>query len=453
MTQNAQTLNRSYSTHLRSVMTLGLPLVGSQVAQFALHMTDTIMVGWYGLEELAALILASGYWFILFIFMAGAAFALMPIVAKAEGQGDRTTIRRATRMAIWVSVFASVLFYPVFLWSDDILVLLGQEAEIAALAKPYMLLIGIETLPALIIAVMRSYFSALERTGVVLLITLAAVVINIPLNWLFIYGNLGLPEMGVLGAGLSSMIVSWSAVIALMTYAQYATPENELLRNVFKPDWEMFRKLIRMGVPIGLTSVAEVGLFNAATIMMGWISTVALAAHGIVLQISAVTFMVQVGISQAGTIRAGNAFGRDDMDDLKRGARVVVVLSAAVAAMTTLLFVIVPEPLIGLFMSPHEPARADVLALGAGLMLFAGLMQLSDGGQQVALGLLRGLHDTNVPMWIASFSYWVVGMAACYLLAFPLGMGATGIWAGFILGLSCSWVLMSWRFWKKKTRS
>ncbi len=443
---------RRFLQDIRSILILGLPLIGSQVAQFLLHMTDTIMVGRYGLEELAALTLASSYWFVLFILMAGAAFAVMPIVATAKGQGDQTTIRRATRMAFWISIMVSVIFYPFFLYGDKILVLLGQEPELAKIARPYLLLTGVEILPALIIAVMRSYFSALEKTRFVFFMTFGAVILNIPLNWLLIYGNLGFPELGVFGAGLSSMIVSFLAIIALFTYAQIATPENQLLKNPLQPDWIMFSKLLKMGVPIGITSLAEIGFFTASTVMVGWIDTVSLAAHGIVIQISSLTFMVQIGLSQAGTIRAGNAYGSGDRLELRKGAWGVTVLSAGFAVIATILFVIGPQAFLGLFLSPLEPAREQVLLLGTTLLFFAGLMQLSDGGQQVTLGCLRGVHDTTIPMWLASVSYWLIGAPACYILAFPLGLGAVGVWIGFIIGLSMAWILMAWRFWAHKSK-
>lgn len=444
---------RPYGLHARQILALGLPLIGSQVAQFALHMTDVVMMGWYGLDELAALVLGSGYWFIIFILLAGPAFAVMPLVATALGEGESRTIRRATRMALWISAMAAVLFYPLFLMSERVLIAFGQEPHIAALAAPYLRITGVEMLPSLIVAVFRSYFSALERTRVVLLLVLSAVVLNAFLNWVFIFGNLGAPELGVTGAAVASLSVGVTMVCAMVLYARWATPEHEIFRNLHMPDWAMFRAVLRMGVPIGLTSLAEVGLFNAAALMMGWISTTALAAHGIALQIAGLTFMVQIGLSQAGTIRVGNALGRQDGPDLRRGALVVSLMSAGMACCTMAIFILFPEPLLGLFMSPNEPARGEVLALGVGLMFLGGLMQLSDGGQVVSLSLLRGLHDTAVPMWLASVSYWLIGLPASYLLGFTFGFGAYGVWIGFIVGLSAAWLSMAYRFWVRKARA
>ncbi|SFI51611.1 MATE family efflux transporter [Celeribacter neptunius] len=444
-------MERTYLEHAKKILVLGLPLAGSQIAQFSVHMTDVIMMGWYGLDELAALVLASGFWFVLFILMAGFAFAVVPLVATAAGKGDSTTIRRATRMAIWLSLLAAVLIYPIFGYSDDILMALGQQPHIAAQARPYLAVAGFEMAPALIVAVFRSYFSALERTRVVLFVVIGAVMLNAGLNYMFIFGNLGAPELGVLGSAIASLIVHTVMMIVLALYAAKATPENDLFRNPLKPDWAMFATVFRMGVPIGITSLAEVGLFNAAALMMGWIGTATLAAHGIVLQLTAIAFMTQIGLSQAGTIRVGNAMGREDEADLRKGALVVVVLSAVMAAISSALFLLFPDFLIGLFIAPDEPARDQVLAIGGMLIVIAAALQFSDGGQVVALSLLRGLHDTAVPMWLAALSYWGLGMPAAYIFGFVLDWGATGVWMGFVFGLTTAWWTMSYRFWRNKS--
>lgn len=443
---------RSYGTHLRAVLTLGLPLAGSQLAQFAVHMTDVIMMGWYGLDELAALVLAAGYWFVTFILLGGFAFAVMPIVAKALGAQNTTLVRRATRMAMWISVIVAMLVYPIFLFSEAALIAMGQEPHIAALAQPYLMITGFEMIPALIVQVFRSYFSALERTRVVLLAVLAAVVVNAGLNYLFIFGNFGMPEMGMAGAALASLIVSTLMMVGLIVYAQISTPEYDLFRNMFKPDWDVFGMVFKMGIPIGLTSLAEVSLFNVAAIMMGWISTTTLAAHGIALQLSAIAFMMQLGLAQVATIRAGNALGRADEADLRRGAFVVTCMSFALAALTCVIYLTFAEPLIGLFIAPDEPARAEVLRIGAMLLVFSALFQFSDGGQVIALSLLRGLQDTAVPMWQATFSYWAVGLPVAYIFGFVVNWGASGVWVGLLVGLTAAWVLMGWRFWRNKSR-
>ena len=444
--------DNSYKAHARAVMALALPLAGTQLAQFALHMTDVLMMGWYGLDELAALVLASGYWFIIFILVAGFAFAVMPLVTTAAAEGDHTMVRRATRMGVWLSLLAAVAVYPLMAFSSDLLVAMGQKPEISDLAEEYLAITGLEMAPALVVAVFRSYYAALERTRVILIVILVAVLANAVLDYALIFGNLGAPEMGVTGSAVASLLVTTGTMLYLGWYAHRSSPEHALFQNPFKPDMEIFWRVFRMGVPIGLTALAEVGLFNAAAIMMGWLGTVQLAAHGIALQLSAIAFMVQIGISQAGTIRVGAALGRKDEAELRRGALVVTGLSMLFAVVSFTMFLTVPEMLVGLYIAPTEPERDAVIAMGAGLMLYAALFQFSDGGQVTALSLLRGVHDTAVPMWLASFSYWLVGLPVAYVLGFPMGFGADGIWIGLLIGLTVAWIAMGLRFWMFKSR-
>ena len=203
--------------------------------------------------------------------------------------------------------------------------------------------------------------------------------------------------------------------------------------------------MFRLGWPIGLTNLAEVGLFAASSVMMGWLGTLPLAAHGIALQVTSVVFMVHVGLSNAATVRAGQAAGRGDGQGLRDGARVVLALSGAVALGTSALFLGLPDPLIGLFLDPADPARAAVIATGRGLLAAAALFQLVDAAQVMSLGLLRGVQDTRVPMLIAGLSYWVVGVPASYGLGFTLGLGGPGIWLGLAIGLALAGVFMLWR--------
>ena len=183
--------------------------------------------------------------------------------------------------------------------------------------------------------------------------------------------------------------------------------------------------------------------------MMGWIGPLDLAAHGIAIQLASLTFMVHLGFSQAATIRAGRALGRGDEANLRRGAKMAIGMSTVFAFATMAVFLLIPEPLIALFIDPSEPEKATLLRIGISLLAMAGLFQVVDAVQVLALGLLRGVQDTAVPMVIATISYWVVGLPVSYLLAFTLGMGGVGIWLGLVVGLSVAAVLMMWRFWRR----
>ena len=440
----------SYPAHARAVLGLGLPLIGGHLGQFAIGATDTLMLGWYSVEALAAGVLGNSFFFVFLIVGASFAWAVMPMVAAATEEPDAEThIRRVTRMGLWLSLIFACASLPVMLWAEPLLLAMGQAPQVAADAGAYLAIAGWGMIPGLGVMLLKAYLSALERTRVVLWVTLAAALVNAGLNWLLIFGNLGFPEMGIRGSAIASVAVHVVSLVLLVLYAVRSYPEHALFVRLWRPDWGAFARVFRLGWPIGLTNLAEVGIFAFSAIMVGWLGTVPLAAHGIVMQLGSATFMVHLGLSNAATIRAGKAAGRHDGVHLRRGGHVVVAMSVGFALLTAALFVAVPETLVGLYVDPADPARPEILALGVTLVLLAALFQMMDGLQVVALGLLRGVQDTRVPMYLAGVSYWVIGVPAGYLAGFVLGWGAIGVWSGLTLGLACAAVLLMHRFWRR----
>ncbi len=431
----------------RALLALGLPLIGSNLAQIAIHITDTVMVGWYDVTALAGMTVAGSLFFVLFLLGSGFAWAVMPLAAAAAGTADDAQVRRVTRMGIWLSLGFAVLATPPLIRSEPLLLALGQEPEVARQGGLYLGIAGFGMAPALLIMALRSYLTALERARIVLIVTLGGAALNAVLNYALIFGHWGAPEMGVRGAAIASLTLHLAGALWLALYAAWRTPEYQLFRNPHRPDGEALRRVFRLGVPIGLTSLAEVGLFAAASIMMGWVGTVPLAAHGIALEIASVTFMVHLGLSQAVTVRAGQAHGRGDTDELRRVAATALVLSMAAALATVVLFLAVPDLMLGLFVAPDDPERPAILAIGAALLAVAAVFQVMDATQVMTLGMLRGVQDTRVPMLIAALSYWVIGVPASYALGFWAGLGGTGIWWGLVIGLALAAALLSARFW------
>ena len=437
----------SYPDHARRLWALGLPLIVSHLAQLALTTTDIVMLGWYGVAELAAVSVMGGFSFILMIVGAGFAFAVMPLVAAASERGDEAEIRRSTRMGLWLSGLYFILVLPLMYWAGPILLLLGQEPVIADLAQDYARINAYAVLAGLFVFVLKSYLSALELTRIILWATLSAVFINGAVNYVLIFGRLGAPELGVRGAAFASVLSAvWTSAV-LAVYALRKMPQHELFRNIWKFDPEIARKVFHLGWPIGLTNFAETGLFSAAAIMMGWLGTVPLAAHGIAIQIASLTFMVHLGLSTAATVRAGRAMARDEPVNLKRGAIVACLSSFSFSLITIVCFLAFPEFLLGLFLDPNEPQREAILRIGVGLLGMAALFQLADGAQVIALGLLRGLQDTRVPLVMAAISYWGVGVPVALIAGFSAGLGGIGIWMGLVCGLAMAAVLLHIRFW------
>jgi multidrug resistance protein, MATE family len=445
----------SHTSHARAILTLGLPLIGSHLAQMALHVTDTVMLGWYSVPALAAGVLGANGFFILFILGAGFGQAVMPMVATALGRDDEAQVRRDTRMGLWLSIAFGLLAYPAFWWSAPILRSAGQDPALAAMAQDYLRIAGLGLMPALLVMALKSYLAALERTQVVLVTTLAAVLLNIVLNWMLIFGNWGAPELGLAGAAIASVGSQVLTLAILALYAGWlpALRRFALFQRFWRADWPAFAQVFRLGWPIGLTGLAEGGLFQASALMMGWIGTVELAAHGIALEAAALAFMVHMGLSNAATVRAGRAMGRGDARGLRDGALVAIGLSLSFGVVIVALFLSLPEPIVGLFIDSAKPENAAIVAFGTGLLAVAAMFQMADATQVMALGLLRGIHDTRAPMWIASFSYWLIGIPASYVLAFPLGLGGIGLWLGLVVGLTVAAALLMLRFWRRAPKA
>ena len=430
---------------------LGLPLAGSHIAQFAVHLIDTIMLGWYGIQELAASVLAMSFFFVFFIMGAGFAFAVMPMVAEAASRNDSMRVRRVTRMGMWLSVVYAAVFLPLMIWSGPVLIALGQDPELSALAEQYLRIAGFGLFPSLLIMSLKNYLAALERTAPVLWLTVAGVFVNGALNYALIFGNLGAPELGLQGAALASVITQVLTLVAMGYYVAKAhgVRDHEIFVRWWRRDSEAMGEVFRLGWPIGLTNLAESGMFSASALIIGMIGTLPLAAHGIAMQITGLTFMVHIGLSQAATVRVGRAIGREDWNGLARGALAAGLLSMCFVGVTVLVLLGVPEILLSVFLSPDEISREAIIAVGVGLLTIAALFQLVDAGQVMFLGLLRGLQDTQAPMWIAAFSYWVIGIPASYIFGITFGWGAVGVWGGLVVGLALATALLGYR-WRVK---
>lgn len=437
----------------RALLVLGLPLIGSNIAQVLMHVTDALMLGWYDVEALAAVTLAGTFYFTTFMLGSGFAWAVMPMVAEAVEGGDVTRARRVTRMGIWLSVLYGIVMVVPLFFAEAIFKAIGQADVVAELGQNYLRIAGWQLAPGLCVIVLRSFLSALERTQVILWVTVGMAVLNVPLNWVLIFGGpFGLEPMGERGAAIATLVVALFSLGILVAYTARVAASYNLFQRIWRGDALAIRQVFALGLPIGLTSLAEVGLFGASSIMMGWLGPIPLAAHGIALQLASLVFVMHLGLSQAATVRAGQALGRRDEARLRLSARASVTLSIAAALATVLVFVAIPELLVSAFVDPTDPARDEILRIGASLLLVAALFQFVDGGQVIVLGLLRGVLDTRVPMWMAAISYWVIGIPVSYVLGFVVGWNGVGVWVGLTVGLAFACVFLGVRFFGKAVR-
>lgn len=438
----------SFFAQARALLMLALPIVGGHLAQMALHLTDTILMGWYGVTELAALVLAGAAYYLFFVTGTGISAALMGMLAASLGRGDDRQVRRDTRMALWLSLLYGALVLIPMLLAEPILLAFGQKEELAQLAGAYLRVAGFGAMPALLVLALRSYFAAIERAAITLYVTLGAVMVNGFLAWALIFGRLGMPEMGIVGAAWATLFSQIASVLALALFAIYlpAARPHALFARFWRPDWAAFAQVTRLALPAGMTGLAESGMFIAAAMMMGWVGKVAVAAHGIAINIIALAFMVYMGISNAATVRLGRAYGERDgaaMGEIVRAALCLVLLFAAPVILA---FLTIPHLLLGAFVDPASDNLPQILAFGAQLLAVAALFQLFDALQVLALGFLRAVQDAKVPMALASISYWLIGLPVSYVLAFPLGLGGIGLWLGLVIGLAFAAGLLLWRY-------
>jgi len=434
----------------KSLFFLGLPIVGGNIAQFSSSVVDTAMLGHYDPKTLASLIVASSVFFILLIVGGGFSFALVPVVAAHDARNEDTLVRRNTRMAIWLSIIFSIMVFPILYWSDSVLIFLGQSEELSQSAHEYLRIMAFVMFPALLDVTLRCYLTGLKHTNIVLWATVSGLVCKSVIGWLFVFGKFGCPELGIEGAALSTLAGTLVILIFFVWHAQRYFPQHELFKNIWKPDVAALRRIFTLGLPIGLTYLAESGLFSGVTIMVGWIGEIEVASHGIAMQIMAITFMVHLGLSQIATTLIGNAYGREDsLEVLRRIGICAISMSSTFAFMIIIVFLSVPESLLSLFIDNSDPDSVAILSIGVSLMIIAACFQLTDGLQAVGLGLLRGMQDVKVPFVIALVSYWGVGFTTSYLLGIKFSYGPQGVWLGLVTGLAIASVLLLTRFWYK----
>ncbi|PIB25146.1 hypothetical protein BFP76_06480 [Amylibacter kogurei] len=438
---------QSWSSHVRSTLALGTPLVGSHLAQMLIQTTDVVMLGWYGVEELAGTILATQVFILVLLIGSGFAFAVMPMAANAIAAGRDSEVRQSVRMAALIALVYSMLAIIPLSFLEKFLLLTGQQPELAHIAGQYMSIAQWALIPGALVFVTRSFFSALERTQVVFWVVVLGAIWNAVLNYVFIFGNFGMPELGARGAAISSVMTTSATLVAFLCYAYWRDEIRGYLfyRGFFQIDFHRLKEVFSLGWPISLSMLAETGLFTASTLMVGAFGTLALATHGIVLQIVTIFFMIPLGMSNAATVRAARFWGRSENNELRRASFVAVILAVAIAVVTMVLYLVLPDRLIPLFLDREETRVVEIVALGSTLLVVAAMFQIVDALQLVMSALLRGLKDTLIPMMIAVVSFWFVGLPTSYFLGFTFGLGATGVWWGLVFGLGLAAILLGLR--------
>ncbi len=437
-----------WKDELAATYRLAWPLILVQLLHTSLGATDVIMMGWLGPKYIAAGGAASSFYFTITVFGMGTVGAVAPLIAQAIGAKDYTAVRRSLRQGIWVAILLACVSLLILLQSNFIFGVFNQKPETIILAGSYLDYAAWSVFPTMLLVAFRSFLSAHNDTKVILYITILSFFLNMIGNYGLMFGNFGLPKLELVGAGIATTAVQFAStgLLILYTLLKKHYRHYEILVRFWRPDWQKFFEIFKIGGPIGFTIMSEVGLFSAAYFLMGLLSIEEVAGHAIALQIASITFMLPFGLSFATTVRVGLAQGQGSKQGVYYAGWVSIILAFMLMLLTCILFIAFPNQLVALFLDPSLSSNKLPIALAVSYLAIAAAFQLFDGVQVACAGALRGLSDTKVPMLFAFISYWVVGMPISYLLAFEFELRGVGVWIGLASGLAFAAIILLIRF-------
>ena len=436
------------SAELRATLALAAPLAAANLAQMAMAVTDIVMVGRLGAMPLAAAGLGGMLYFTGGVMLQGILTAVAPLAAHALGAGDRAAAGRIAGAGLVLALLLAAPFIAGLTNLDRLLHALGYDPTLAAEIGRFLRAIAWGGPAFLGFAVLRSLLAALSRTRAIMMVLLACVAGNAALNWMLIYGHLGAPALGVAGSGYASAIDQCLIFVglALCTRALPGLSGLRVIRSVFAARcWVHVGSILRLGLPIGGIMGVEVGVFLTAGILMGLLGTAALGAHQLVLNCAGISFMVPLGLGQAATVRVAYELGTGRTYAARRAAYTALALGVAFMSATAVLLWTVPQAIIAVYIDIADATNRETVQIARRLLAIAAIFQVFDGVQVIAAGALRGYKDTMIPMLLAGFGYWGAGFLGGWLLAFPFGYGAVGLWWGLALGLGVVAALLSLR--------
>ncbi len=441
----------SIRSEVRATLILAGPVVISQLAQVSMGFVDTVMAGRLGPTALAAIGLGSSISFTLSLLFLGVVMATGPMVSQAMGAGTPDLASRAVRQGLWAAMGLGLIGLLLLKSAGPLMGLMQQPPAVQELATGYLSAIAWGIPAFLGFGALRAFAEGVERPVPVTIIALSAVGVNVVANLGFVFGRWGLPELGAVGVGWASTTSFWYlfGAMALFVRLKPEFARFHIFSGLRRPDWPTLGEIMRIGWPIGFTFGIESGLFMTTAILMGMVGETQLAAHQIALQLAAMTFMVALAVSLAGTVRVGNAAGRGDLQGVRWAGWTATVVGTSFMVISATVFLTFPDVLIGLFLDVDDPASTAVVELAVVLLGIAGAFQLVDGIQVGAAGALRGLKDTLAPMLIGLVTYWGIGLTTGCVLTFGFDMGAPGLWWGLVVGLASAAVGLSLRFWRK----
>jgi multidrug resistance protein, MATE family len=426
------------------MLQLGLPIIISQLSMVAMGVADTIQVGQIegkSAVSVAAAGLSNSLFFTLAVIGLLAIGVVAPMISKAEAEKNEFEIRSLFRAAVRVALYLGLIIGSLCFIMGFFLDLLGQDAEVVALAKPFNMLISVSVIPMLLFNALRQLSDGLGKTRLAMVVALSALLLNIILNWFLINGLGIFPRLELLGAGVATLISRVYMMTALWFFIKrdknikvYLSPVKENLTRLVK-------QILTVGLPSGMQGFFEVAIFAGAVVIIGWYGKYQQAAHQIAINMCSVTYMMVTGVAAAGGIRVGHFWGLKDRRMIILSGSTALGIGAGFMALCAVIFFIFNNYLVQLYTTDLQ-----VVPVAISLLIIGGFFQMSDGIQATALGILRGIADVNVPTGITLFAYWGVGLPIGLILGQWYGLKAAGVWIGLTAGLTASALLLCWRF-------
>jgi len=415
---------------LRATLALAVPMMIGQFGQMLMGITDTVVLGRVGVVPLAAVGFSNTLLSTLYVAGIGILNSIGIFAAQAHGAKWEDATARVMRSAFWLSCLTGAVSSAIIVLVLPILSIFGQPAAIESAARPYLAIVGFSLIPALGSVGAKTFCEALGKPVAPTVILYLGVFLNLLLNLLLVFGWMGLPALGLLGSAIATLTSRVFVLAGTLAYALLLSRVKWAALAPSKIDWHQVTALFRVGLPIGLQYFAEVAAFSFGAVMMGWIGTVALASHQIVLTCAATTFMFPLGISMATAVRIGQAVGSQKVSSVRPIAVGAIAISGMISSGFAVLYFLAGHDISSWFTDDTR-----VLSLATQLLTVVGIFQLADGVQVTAAGCLRGLADVRIPMLIGLACYWVVAMPTALVTAFALRFGAIGVWTGLAAGL------------------
>lgn len=443
---------KNYSKEFNYNLKLAFPVILGMVGHIFVSFADNIMVGQLGAAELAAVSLGNSFFFIAMSLGVGFASAITPIVAEADSSKDIIGVRNAFKHGLILCSISSVFLYVAMVLATPFMYKMNQPTDVVDLAIPYLNIISLSIIPLVIFEALKRFSDGLSRTKYPMYATVLANIINIIINYLLIFGSFGFPKLGVVGAGLGTLI---SRIIMVFFLWIIFIKKEKFRLYVFDLkfkviDSKIFKKIINIGFPSALQMLFEVGMFTAAIWISGVLGKNFQAANQIAFNLSAMTFMVGVGLSVAAMIRVGNQKGLSDFVSLRRIAFSVFILTLLIEIVFAVMFLLLRDWLPTLYLDTNNIAKtienSEVILIASELLIIVALFQIFDGLQVAILGALKGMQDVKIPTLITFIAYWIIGFPICFYLGLHTPLKSAGIWIGLSVGLVSASIMLFIRF-------